>query len=231
MKKSIFFGAAMIIFAALSYAQGTGEIKGRLFDNETKLSLPGAHVIVKNGNTQINAVSDLNGYYQIKPLNSGEYIVIFSYVGFKSDTMTSVVVNPGKITILQDLTMSMEGIIIDGKPAEVFGFRDPLISPEPIKIIRSKDLDVMAGHSKLENIIGATCSDIYVNDRDELYFRGARNDNFIYIVDGVKSVDGKAHIPSGAIGSLAVYTGGVPAQFGDFTGGCIVIETKSFFDR
>jgi hypothetical protein len=231
MKKSIFLGAAMILFAALSYAQSFGVIKGRLFDNDTKKSLPGAHVIVKNGNTQIAVESDLNGYYVVKPLNSGEYTVVFSYMGFKTDTMTSVIVNPGKITFLEDLTMSTEGIMIGGKPAEVIGYRDPLIGPDPIKVIRPKELNLMAGHSKLENVIGATCSDIYVSDRDELYFRGARSDNFIYIVDGIKSADGKAHIPSGAIGSLAIYTGGVPAEYGDFTGGCIVIETKSFFDK
>jgi hypothetical protein len=231
MKKLFAFGAVMIVLAAQIYAQGTGEIKGRLFDNDTKESLPGAHITVKNGNTNIAVESDINGYYKIKPLSSGNYTVIFSYVGYKSDTMTGVIVNPGKITILDDLSMGIQGIIIDGKPVEIFGYRDPLISPEPVKMIRAKDLEHVAGNNKMENILGSLTSELYVNERDEIYFRGARNDNFVYIVDGVKSPDGQAHIPSGAIGSLSVYTGGVPAKYGDFTGGCIVIETKSFFDK
>ncbi|MEI6854075.1 MAG: carboxypeptidase-like regulatory domain-containing protein [Bacteroidota bacterium] len=231
MKKLFAFGAVMIVLAAQIYAQGTGEIKGRLFDSDSKLSLPGAHVIVKNGNTNIAVESDINGYYKIKPLSSGKYTVIFSYVGYKSDTITGVTVDPGKITAMDDISMGMEGIWLNGKIAEKIEYRDPIIRPDPINIIRDGDLEVMAGKTKLENIISKMTSEVYVNERDEIYFRGARNDNFIYIVDGVKSPDGQAHIPSGAIGSMAIYTGGVPAQYGDFTGGCIVIETKSFFSR
>jgi hypothetical protein len=231
MKKLIALGAVILLVAAQIYAQGTGEIKGRLFDNDSKLSLPGAHVTVKNGNTSMVAVSDINGYYKIKPLSSGQYTMTVSYVGYKTVTITDVVVNPEKITFIKDLNLSMEGIMIDGKIVEIIGYRDSIINPEPVTIIRADAIKVMAGHSKIENLLSKMTSDLYVNEKDEIYFRGARNNNFVYIVDGVKSPDGQAHIPSGAIGSMAVYTGGVPAKYGDFTGGCIVIETKSFFDK
>jgi hypothetical protein len=231
MKKLIALGAVIILLAAQSYAQGTGEIKGRLFDNDTKKSLPGAHVIVKNGNTNIAVQSDLDGYYRIKPLSSGKYEMTVSYMGYKTVTITDVVVNPEKITFIKDLNLSIEGIMIDGKVAEIIAYRDSIINPEPVMIIRAEAIKTIAGHSNLENLISKMTSELYVNEDNEIYFRGARNDNFVYIVDGVKSPDGQAHIPSGAIGSMAVYTGGVPAKYGDFTGGCIVIETKSFFDR
>jgi outer membrane receptor protein involved in Fe transport len=39
-----------------------------------------------------------------------------------------------------------------------------------------------------------------------------------------------ARIPSSAIGSISVYTGGLPAKYGDTTGGVVVIETKSYMD-
>ncbi len=231
MKKLIAFGAAIIILIAQTYAQGTGEIKGRLFDNASKLSLPGAYVIVKNGIITTGTVTDHNGDYSVKSLSSGKYTVIISYMGYKSDTINDVVVNPGNMTRMDDLYVSNEGIMIDGKPAEIFGQRDPLIRPIPITFIRGDELKDMAGNKNLVSVLSKLTSEIYVTERDEIYFRGSRNDNFVYIVDGVKSSDGQAHVPSGAIGSLAVYTGGVPAQYGDFTGGCIVIETKSFFDR
>jgi hypothetical protein len=231
MKKLITFGAVIIVMAAQCFAQGTGEIRGRLFDGDTKQTLPGAHVIVKNSNTNIAVQSDLDGYYRIKPLTSGKYDLTISYMGYKSVKITDVVVNPEKITFLKDLQLTMEGIMIGGKIAEIIAYRDTIINPEPVTILRANVIKTIAGHSKLENLISNMTSEVYVNDQDEIYFRGSRNDNFVYIVDGVKSPDGQAHIPSGAIGSMAVYTGGVPAKYGDFTGGCIVIETKSFFDR
>ena len=231
MKKLIASGAVILLVTARLFAQGTGEIRGRLYDDNTKQTIPGAYVIVKNGILTTGTVTDNNGNYSVKSLSSGKYTLIISYIGYKPDTIRNVEVNPGNITRMDDLYVSTEGIMYNGEIVNIVDTRDPLIRPIPVITIREKDLKEMAGHSKLENVLANLTSEIYVSDRDEIYFRGSRNDNFVYIIDGVKSMDGKAHIPSGAIGSMAVYTGGVPAQYGDFTGGCIVIETKSFFTR
>lgn len=231
MKKLIALSVVIIVMTVQCIAQGTGEVKGRLFDDKSKLTLPGAYVIVKNGIITTGTVTDNNGDYSVKSLSSGKYTLIISYMGYKPDTINNVLVNPGNITRMDDLYVSNEGIMVDGKLVEIIETRDPLIRIIPIVFIRNEDLENMAGNSKLENVLSKLTSEIYVTEDDEIYFRGSRSDNFVYIVDGVKSPDGQAHIPSGAIGSMAVYTGGVPAQYGDFTGGCIVIETKSFFDR
>ncbi|MCA1764106.1 MAG: carboxypeptidase-like regulatory domain-containing protein [Flavobacteriales bacterium] len=37
-------------------------------------------------------------------------------------------------------------------------------------------------------------------------------------------------IPGSAIKTITVHTGGIPAKYGDVTGGIVVIETKSYFD-
>ena len=65
---------------------------------------------------------------------------------------------------------------------------------------------------------------------DGLYFRGARPENMCYYVDGMKVSDRLSGVPSEAINSISVYTGGLPAKYGDVTGGVIAIETKSYFD-
>jgi hypothetical protein len=231
MKKLIALGAAIFLFAVQIYSQGTGEIRGRLYDDNTKKTIPGAYVIVKNGIITTGTTTDNNGDYSIKSLSSGKYTLIISYMGYKSDTIKDVLVNPGNMTKMDDLYVSNDGIMINGKIVEIIETRDPIIRPIPITFIRGDEMNDMAGNKDLANTLSKLTSEIYVSDRDEIYFRGARNDNFIYIVDGVKSSDGQAHVPSGAIGTMAVYTGGVPAQYGDFTGGCIVIETKSFFSR
>ncbi len=231
MKKLITLAAVMLLFAAGLFAQNTGEIRGRLYDDKSKESLPGAYIIVKNGILTTGTVTDINGDYSIKSLASGKYTLIISYIGYKSDTIKEVEVNPGNMTKMDDLYISNEGFMLDGKIVNIIEQRDPLIRVIPLTFVRSGDIQGMAGNKDLTSVLSKLSSEIYVTERDEIYFRGARNNNFVYIVDGVKSIDGKANIPSGAIGTMAVYTGGVPAQYGDFTGGCIVIETKSFFNR
>ena len=52
---------------------------------------------------------------------------------------------------------------------------------------------------------------------------------FVFSSSGVKSITSKIGIPGQAIGSIKVYTSGVPASYGDVSGGIIVMETKSYF--
>jgi outer membrane receptor protein involved in Fe transport len=60
--------------------------------------------------------------------------------------------------------------------------------------------------------------------------RGARPTSTQFITDGMKSRTGDIGIPGIAVGSVKVYTSGIPAEYGDVTGGVIVVETKSYFD-
>ncbi|HOY31242.1 MAG TPA: TonB-dependent receptor [Bacteroidales bacterium] len=231
MKKLFLLCAGIVFLMAQVLGQNTGTIKGKLFDNDSKQTLPGANVVVMGGNTAIGCQTGLDGDYVLKPLAAGTYSIKISYMGYKTVTVDNIQVNPGKISFVDDLFISMEGITIGGKIAEKIEYRDPLIRPDPITILRPSEYKEIAGKRDLSGIISKLNSDVYMDEQGELYFRGARSDNFVYIVDGVKSMDGKAHIPSGAIGSIAIYTGGVPALYGDFTGGCVVIESKSFFDK
>jgi hypothetical protein len=55
--------------------------------------------------------------------------------------------------------------------------------------------------------------------------RGAREDANYYYIDGVK-VRGSSNLPKSYIGEVTVYTGSIPANYGDITGGVISIESK-----
>ncbi|MCR9171052.1 MAG: von Willebrand factor type A domain-containing protein [bacterium] len=59
--------------------------------------------------------------------------------------------------------------------------------------------------------------------------RGARSDGTIYFIDGVR-VRSMPVIPKSSMNQVTVLTGGVPAKYGDFTGGVISVESKSYFD-
>ena len=72
-------------------------------------------------------------------------------------------------------------------------------------------------------------SEIKMADDGELMFRGARKGDMIYVLDGVKLQD-VYNVPSCSINSMMVYTGGLPAKYGDTLGGAIVVETYGYFD-
>jgi outer membrane receptor protein involved in Fe transport len=80
-------------------------------------------------------------------------------------------------------------------------------------------------------LIASSSPDIYkAPNSDELYFRGSRSDAMAYFVDGVKVPGRLSGVPPASIASITMYTGGLPARYGDVTGGVVAIETKSYFD-
>jgi outer membrane cobalamin receptor len=96
--------------------------------------------------------------------------------------------------------------------------------------INSKAIMASPVKQNINKLAGATGSLQVSEDGNEVYFRGARNGDVIYLVDGVKIQGERPVIPSAGIQSLSVYSGGLPAKYGDTMGGVIVVETKSYFD-
>ena len=81
-----------LFFVQVSLAQGTGNIRGRVFDKETGQPLVGANVVVMN--TSLGAGSDPNGEFYIHNVPAGERSVKASYVGYAATTL--------KVTITAD---------------------------------------------------------------------------------------------------------------------------------
>ncbi|NVO01881.1 MAG: carboxypeptidase regulatory-like domain-containing protein [Bacteroidetes bacterium] len=223
----LMFGISNIIFA-----QAMGEIKGKIVDKTTNLTIPGATIYVEVGDQKVATSSDSKGNFVIKPLNPGVYNVFVSFIGYQSRTISNVIVNPDKFTPIDNICLSNKAVDIKNGPV-ITAFGNRLIKPEdPSNItILPAQISDLVDSKNISSIIRNMSSEIKVSDNgDEIYFRGSRSGDVAYIVDGCKQINGDMGIPSTAIGSVTVYTGGVPAKYGDFTGGVVVIETKSYFD-
>jgi len=81
----------------------------------------------------------------------------------------------------------------------------------------------------IKKLVTSMSSDVRQSEDGELVFRGARKGDMIYLIDGVKTRDAGS-VPSVSIGRMQLYTGGLPAKYGDTLGGVVVIESKSYFD-
>ena len=232
MKTQILSLAILLVLsiAATSpaFSQAGGTIKGTLIDAETKAPIPEANAYVKYGETMIGGVTDFDGNFTIKPVPPGTYVVTFTMLGYGEKQLANVKVEQDKITFVNNVEL-IPGIIIGG----IDIFSDQIIDPEKtgMKSIGTKEIMVMANNDNINHLLAATSSDIQVSDDgEEIYFRGSRSGDALYIIDGMRMVNPQAICPSIAIGKMQVYTGGVPAKYGDFTGGVVVIETQSYFE-
>ncbi len=228
MKKQITLLTILLLTLSFFSQNTLGEIKGKVFDKVDNDAIIGAHVYVEIGSTKLSASTDLNGKFTLKPLDPGTYTVTISYIGKQTIKTPNINVKPNKITFMETKFMAMNDTLKE------FVFEEPkidLIDPEDPTacVIDAKELK----HSPLlrdpSRLIQIAAPGVAIGANGEVYIRGSRSDAVQYFVDGVKtrSLQG---VPGSSIQSLTVYTGGIPAMYGDVTGGVVILQTKSFFD-
>ncbi|MCB0768945.1 MAG: carboxypeptidase regulatory-like domain-containing protein [Flavobacteriales bacterium] len=212
-------------------AQSLGEIHGKVLDeNGAPLFL--ANVSTDRGDGLIGTTTDEKGRFVLKPLVPGTYTVRISFVGMVTREVNAIQVNPDKITFLGEQVMASNTTLPE---IEIVATRwlPPLIDPEEpskITVIASQFKDNPLRKNPVA-MLQSISPDIYkAPNSDELYFRGSRSGSMAYYIDGVKVTGGLSGVPPGSMASITVYTGGLPARYGDVTGGVVAIETKSYFD-
>jgi len=80
------------------FAHDMGSIKGIVIEEESKLPVVGANIII--GGTMLGTTTDLNGNFVFREIHSGKINLIVSFIGYQTTTM-QVVVEKDKIAKLE----------------------------------------------------------------------------------------------------------------------------------
>jgi outer membrane receptor protein involved in Fe transport len=216
---AILFGMSDIIGQS-----GTGGLKGKISDKDKGEALPFVNIVLlKNGANAGGGVTDFSGEYSIKPLEPGVYTIKVSSVGYGSKNIEGVVVKANKTTFLNIPLAS--GVDLDA--IEIVKYTVPIIDKDNTasgETMSKEQLTNIAGRS-VTAIAQTTAGVSTEGTGGGVSIRGSRTGgNFVYI-DGVK-VRGADNLPKSAIQQVSVITGGLPANYGDATGGIISITTK-----
>ena len=211
----------------VAYAQtGAGSIKGQIIDKETGEPLPFVKVVAQqNGQQKGFASTDFDGKFLISQLPPGSYDVEARFVGYQPVRLEGVEVNSDKYTILDDIEMGSSAEMLD--VVEVIHYEVPLIDKDggaSGATVTREDISKMPTRSAQG--IAQTVGGVYSAEGQEgLSIRGTRSDATYYFIDGIK-VRGSSALPKSSIQEVSVITGGVPANYGDVTGGIISITTR-----
>ena len=208
---------------------GLGTIKGTVKDEVSKQPLPYSKIfLLQNGATKGNANTDFDGNFQINGIPPGSYDVeVRNADGYQTSVVSGVSVSPDRITFLDKLTLDKPKDIKDLDEISVIAYRVPLID---------KDGGSSGGTVTREDIarlptrsaqgVAQTVGGVNSNEGSgAISVRGSREDGTYYYIDGIK-VRGSSNIPKSALEEVSVITGGVPANYGDVTGGIISITTR-----
>ncbi|MFZ1658354.1 MAG: carboxypeptidase regulatory-like domain-containing protein [Flavobacteriales bacterium] len=228
MLRTLCSATVILICSALSLkAQiGSGTLQGTVKDKKSAEPLPFVSIVVEsNGTRTAGGQSDFDGNYKISPITPGTYDVTVSYVGYQPTKITGVVVNSNKITF-QDFDLN-SGMELAG--VEVIRYKVPLIEKDGgasgATVTRDQiaKMPTRSATSIATTVAGASTA----GTGGGVSIRGSRSDNTYYYIDGVKVPAGAGvGLPKSAIEEVQVITGGVPANYGDVTGGVINITTR-----
>src|SRR5690606_4286534 len=222
----------LFVIIMFSYAFGQdGEIKGVIKDKATGEPVFNVAGYVEVGGVMKGAVTDPDGKYTIKPVSSGVYNVTAKSTGYGTVLTKEVKVTSDKITYV-DVAIEQTATLLDDFVITEVLHKIPLISKDEPHV-QALTPDEIANSPNIKEpikMITMLPGLKLGNNGKDVYIRGARPTATQFITDGMKSINGEVGIPGLAIGSVKVYTGGIPAKYGDVTGGVIVVETKSYFD-
>lgn len=219
--KLLYIFLAGVFFAASLFAGTTGKISGRVLDANTGEPVIGANVLIAG--TSMGAAADVDGSYFIINIPPGVYEVKASSIGYTPVTVQNVRVSVDQTTSL-DFTLNEESIEIGEvivsaqKPivqndltsteAKVSGDEISMLPLEDVAAVVNLQAGVVNGH-----------------------FRGGRNNEVKYLIDGVPVNDafsGQSSVSAevNSIEEVQVLTGTFNAEYGEALSGIVNQVTK-----
>lgn len=226
MQRKFYLSFILLLFATIAaFGQaGTGGIQGKVLDESKKEGIPFANVVLfRDGVQKGGTTTDVDGRYKFSALPPGRYDIKVSYVGFNPAELKGVLVTSDKSTFV-DIKMS-SGINL--KEIIIQDYEVPLISKDETSTGGTVTREEIAALPTRDvNSIAATTAGVFQADEGSaLNIRGSRSSGTEYFIDGIR-VRGGTNLPNAAIEQTTVITGGIPAQYGDATGGIVNITTR-----
>lgn len=228
--KTAVLSALFMVFGLTMNAQGYGEIRGIIKNTELE---PVEFVTVKilQGNVLIGGTqTDAEGRYKYKPLNPGTYDMVVMEAGHQTQPVNKIKVIPNEATYVDvKITPNTLGTITVTAKAYDYSKAGVDNNMYTMKSLDATELLQLAGADRgnIKGALSSISSDV-IETNGELHFRGTRGDATGYFIDGVRTM-GASTIPGLGIENLTVFSGGVPAMYGDVMGGVVIITTKSYF--
>jgi len=187
---------------------GTGVIKGKVFDKDTKEGLPSANIIIKG--TRIGTTADLNGNFSIPNAPSGELTLTVSYIGYGSVsvplTVKEDVVTKRDFALKAEAIKGKEYIITAQAMGQVQAINQQLAETRissvvsEAKIQELPDFNAAAAISRLPGVSSLESS----GEANKIVIRGLAPQFNMVSVEGVKLAStGSSQIGVSALGNTS----------------------------
>lgn len=235
--------ALLTIAAVDAFSQiETGIIRGSIIDDGNAEALIGATAQIIG--TTNGGVTDLDGNFSITTVSAGVYAVQFSYVGYQTQIVEGLVVNPGQVTVL-NVRLKAEVSSLDEVIVSAELIRDNEVAMLSLRRKGSQVLDAISSQqfslngdndaaSAIKRVTGVSVEGgkfVYVRGLGDRYSKTSLNQAEVPGLDPNRNAVQMDLFPSNLLDNLIVYKTFSPDIPANFTGGYINISTKEFPER
>ncbi|RZK80746.1 MAG: TonB-dependent receptor [Pedobacter sp.] len=238
--KTLFTSLLLFLTVVVCHGQTNGVITGKVIENVTRASLPGATVKLNVGNRY--TVSDQTGDFEFLKVPEGTYEVEVVYMGYKTAKQTVTVSKGGNAVInfsLEDGAVTMEQVVVMGDRlrGQARALNQQKSKPNISNIISSDQVgrfpDANIGEA-LRRVPGVTMQ----NDQGEarnIIIRGLAPELNSVMINGdrIPSAEGDNRkvqmdlIPSDMISTIEVNKTLTPDMDADAIGGSVNLITRA----
>jgi hypothetical protein len=215
----------------------TGTISGTVFDAATKEPLQSANVSLAG--TNLGAVTDSSGSFEITSVPPGEYAVKVSLLGFRPAVRTDVVVTPVRPAVVR-IGLQEAAVELEGVSAQAGYF---VSTPElPVSVSRQSSEEIRRLPGGFEDVLRAVAILPGVAQveagRNDLIVRGGSPGENLYILDGIEipninhfgtqgySGGPLSYINLDFVDNTVFSTGGFGPKYGDRMSSVLGIELR-----
>jgi outer membrane receptor protein involved in Fe transport len=237
MKFNLKFLFITLFICGISLAQNKGTISGVLTDKETNNeALPFANVLIKGTNISTN--TEIDGKYSLN-VNPGNYIIIFSFVGYESvekpvtvkaneTTTVSLSLSSGGYT-LKDVVVKSTTANKEKETALLLDQKNAVVIKQSIgaqEMSRKGVSDVEEGLTKITGISKVGSRGLFVRGLEDRYNNLLINDLAAPSNSPFSKIVPLDLFPTNIVGVIDVYKTFNPNIYGDFAGGTFNIQTS-----
>jgi hypothetical protein len=222
----------LTFFCHLMLSAQTGTIRGEVFDDESGEPIMFGNVWVKELGTGVN--TDINGFFTIPNLPSGEYHLITTYLGYDS-SVTNIVLRTGDIQFVR-IFLNPSGVTlteVDISARREQARSDVQVSKVSISPRELRSLPATGGDPDLAQYLPVLPGIIFSGDQGgQLYIRGGSPVQNRILLDGMTiynpfhSIGFYSVFETETIQNVDVYTGGFGAEYGGRMSAIVDITTR-----
>ncbi len=244
MKTKLFIALLSILTIHLSASEKvTQTVRGTVYDNQTKTTLPGANVIITSADPSLIKSTDEKGNFRFEDINVGRVSLLIKFIGYQDVALNNLNLQAGKELVLNvymdELVMNVEQVTITHtidktKPQN----RMATVSARGFTV---EETERYAGSRNDPARMAANFAGVVgVDDsRNDIIIRGNSPMGLLWRLEGVDIPSPNHWGSSGSTGGPVsmlnntllensdFYTGAFPAEYGNATSGVFDLRMRN----